>query len=131
MTPPVRLLPLAAILDAYEREMAVTGGARGLRDEGALHSAISRAENKLAYADPSPDTHDLAASVAFGIARNHPFVDGNKRMAFIAAYMMLRINGWYLDASERDATATMLALADGSLDEAGFASWLKQWSYER
>lgn len=129
MTDPIRLLPLEALLDAYEREMDETGGARGLRDEGALKSAISRAENKLAYADPAPQIHDLAASIAFGIAKNHPFVDGNKRMAFIAAYMMLRINGWYLDSSERDATATMLALADGSLDEAGFASWLKQWSY--
>lgn len=129
MTDPIRLLLLEALLDAYEREMDETGGARGLRDEGALKSAISRAENKLAYADPAPQIHDLAASIAFGIAKNHPFVDGNKRMAFIAAYMMLRINGWYLDSSERDATATMLALADGSLDEADFASWLKQWSY--
>ena len=110
--------------------MDATGGARGLRDEGALNSAISRAENKLAYADPAPQIHDLAASIGFGIARNHPFLDGNKRMAFIASYMMLRINGWYLDATERDATRTVLALADGSLDEAGFAAWLKQWSYK-
>ncbi|AZU03151.1 death on curing protein [Glycocaulis alkaliphilus] len=130
MSHDIRLLPLSAILDAYEREMDATGGARGLRDEGALNSAISRAENKLAYADPAPQIHDLAASIGFGIAKNHPFLDGNKRMAFIASYMMLRINGWYLDATERDATRTMLALADGSLDEAGFAAWLTQWSYK-
>jgi len=129
MSEHIRLLPLPAILDAYQREMDVTGGARGLRDEGALKSAISRAENKLAYADPPPEIFDLAASIGFGIAKNHPFVDGNKRMTFIASYMMLRINGWYLDATERDATHTMLALADGSLDEAGFLTWLKQWSY--
>jgi death-on-curing protein len=129
MSDDIRLLPLSAILDAYEREMDATGGARGLRDTGALNSAISRAENKLAYADPAPEISDLAGSIGFGIAKNHPFVDGNKRMAFIASYMMLRINGWYLDATERDATRTMLAFADGSLDEAGFAAWLKQWSY--
>ncbi|XBQ16911.1 MAG: type II toxin-antitoxin system death-on-curing family toxin [Oceanicaulis sp.] len=129
MSAGIALPPIEAVLDAYEREMAVTGGAAGLRDEGGLRSALARADNRIAYAADTPSVHELAATIAFGIARNHPFVDGNKRMAFICAYVTLRINGWYLDAPEREATGTVLALAEGVLDEAGFREWLERWSY--
>lgn len=117
-------------MDIYHREMQITGGAPGVRNPDGLHSALNRAANKLTYHDPAPDVHDLAATLAFGIARNHPFVDGNKRMAFIVSFMMLRMNGWYLDAPEQGATTAILELAEGILDEPGFAHWLRQWSYQ-
>ncbi|MCR9128931.1 MAG: type II toxin-antitoxin system death-on-curing family toxin [Alphaproteobacteria bacterium] len=129
MTGTILLPPLAAVLDAYAREMAETGGAFGLRDEGGLESALGRAEAKIAYADPPPGVHEIASAIAFGIAKNHPFVDGNKRMAFITAFVTLRINGWYLDASEQNATDTVLGLAEGRIGESAFASWLKEHSY--
>jgi len=129
MTSPILLPPIEAVLDAYHREMAETGGAAGIRDQGRLEAAMGRAENKLAYATPAPDVHDLASAIALGVAKNHPFVDGNKRMAFISAFMTVRINGFYLDATERDATTAVLALATGSWDEAEFAAWLRESSY--
>ena len=129
MSAAILLPPVAAVLDAYAREMAETGGAFGVRDQGRLESALGRAESKLAYADPEPTVHDVAAAIAFGVAKDHPFVDGNKRMAFITAFVTLRINGWYLDASEQGATETILGLAAGRLDEAEFAAWLKDHSY--
>lgn len=129
MTGPILLPPLAAVLDAYAREMAETGGAFGLRDEGGLISALGRGEAKIAYADPAPGVHEVAGAIAFGIAKTHPFVDGNKRMAFITAFVTLRINGWYLDASEQSATQTILGLADGRVGEADFVTWLKEHSY--
>lgn len=129
MTSSILLPPIEAVLDAYHREMAETGGAAGVRDQGRLEAAMGRAESKLAYASPAPDLHDLASAIAFGVAKNHPFVDGNKRMAFISTFMTLRINGWYLDVTERDATQAVLALASGTLDEAAFALWLRENSY--
>jgi death-on-curing protein len=125
----ILLPPMEAVLDAYHREMAETGGAAGVRDQGRLEAAMGRADSKLAYASPSPGVHDVASAIAFGVAKNHPFVDGNKRMAFITAFMTLRINGWYLDATERDATRVVTGLASGTLDEAAFAAWLRDKSY--
>jgi len=130
MSRAVALPPFEAVMDVYIREMQITGGAPGVRNREGLHSALDRAANKLAYHDPAPDIHDLAAALAFGIARNHPFVDGNKRMAFIVSFMTLRMNGWYLDAPEQKATQTVLALAEGVADEAAYADWLRQWSYQ-
>lgn len=129
MTAPILLPPVEAVMDAYHREMTVTGGAVGLRNRHGVLSALDRAANKLAYDTPGPDVHDLAAALAFGVARNHPFVDDNKRMAFIVAFMVLRMNNWYLDAPERLTTQTIMALAEGGLSENELASWLRQWSY--
>jgi death-on-curing protein len=129
MTSSILTPPIEAVLDAYHREMLETGGAAGIRDRGRLEAAMARADSKLAYATPRPDIHDVASAIAFGVAKNHPFVDGNKRMAFITAFMTLRINGWYLDATERDATRAVTGLASGSLDEAAFAAWLRDKSY--
>jgi death-on-curing protein len=130
MSAPILLPPIEAVMDAYAREIAVTGGAFGVRDQSALESALGRADAKIAYAVPAPGVHEIASAIAFGIAKNHPFLDGNKRMAFIAAFVTLRINGWYLDASEQNATDNVLGLADGRVDEAGFGQWLKRHSYQ-
>ena len=99
------------------------GGLGGLRDPGALESALARPHNLVAY--NKPDVCELAASYAFGIARNHPFVDGNKRTAFVAAAVFLEINGRTLHASEEDAVVTFLALASGQLSEVELAAWFK------
>jgi death-on-curing protein len=100
------------------------GGGTALRDEGLLESALARPGNMAAY--ESPDVFDLAAAYAFDIAKNHPFVDGNKRAAFIAAATFLILNGRRLQSSEADAVLQTLALASNSLDEQGFADWLRR-----
>ena len=128
MSTPVLLPPYEAIIDAYRREMAATGGSEGLRDEGGLRSALARAENLIAHAEATPAIEDIAATVAFGIARNHPFVDGNKRMALISAFVILRMNGLFLDAPEGEAVTAILRIADGTNDEKDFAVWLKRWT---
>jgi death-on-curing protein len=100
------------------------GGSFGLRDEGLLASAIERPRHRWAY--ETPDMTELAAAYAFGIARNHPFVDGNKRAAFMAAYTFLGLNGMELTASELSAVITFLALAAGELEEVEFADWFRE-----
>ena len=103
------------------------GGAPGLRDEGLLESALARPAKRFAY-EPKADFADLAASLAFGLAKNHPFVDGNKRIALALLFTFLGMNGRELTASERDAVTTILAVASGKLDESGFADWVRQHS---
>jgi death on curing protein len=110
----------------HGEQIAEHGGSLGVRDEGLLSSALARPQNQAAYGDPS--VFDLGAAYAFGIIRNHPFVDGNKRAGFLAAYAFLILNGWELIASEIEAVAAVLALTVGDLDEAGFADWLKEES---
>ena len=100
------------------------GGARGLRDEGLLDSALGRPQNRLAYNSESTIA-ELAASYAFGIAKNHAFVDGNKRAAFLSIGVFLSSNGYAFKAGQVDAIQTILALASGSLDEPGLAVWIK------
>ena len=109
--------------------MATHGGASGLRDEGLLESALSRPLNLVAYGDP--DVWELAAAYGVGLAKNHAFVDGNKRAAFLAVGMFLVLNGYRLTAPQADATLTMLAVAAGQMDEATFARWLRQHSQKR
>ncbi len=99
------------------------GGAVGIRDAGLLESALSRPLNIAA--DGSPDVSDLAASYCLGLVKNHPFVDGNKRTAFLAVGMFLYLNGYRLQATQAEATLTILSVADGSLSEPAFASWLR------
>ena len=112
-------------LAIHERQLAEQGGNSGVRDETLLDSALARPHQLHAYSDPAPDLADLAASLAFGLARNHPFVDGNKRTAHVCYRVFLAINGADLDASDEDKYVAMLSLAEGSLDEAGFAAWLR------
>lgn len=106
-----------------ERLLAEHGGLSGIRDEGLLESALARPQNLLAYGEP--DVFDLAAGYAYGLARNHPFIDGNKRIAFMATYVFLHRNGYKLVAAEADAVTIMLALAAGDIDEGAFADWLR------
>jgi death-on-curing protein len=108
----------------HDESIADHGGAAGLRDPGLLDSALARPLNLAAYG--SPGVAELAAAYAAGIAQNHPFVDGNKRAAFLAAGLFLGLNGQRLVASQVDATLTVLALAAGTLTEAEFAGWLRR-----
>jgi len=115
---------LEAAVNAMHGELiAAHSGGLGVRDAGLLSSALARPQNQAAYGKPS--IFDLAAAYAFGIIQNHPFVDGNKRTGFLAAYVFLDLNGWELRAAEADAVTAVVALAAGEMDEAGFSEWIK------
>lgn len=111
-------------LAIHEAELAEHGGISGVRDAGLLSSAMARPQNLAAYGD-RPDTADLAAAYAFGLARNHPFLDGNKRTAFVVMELFLNLNGWALKADEAECISTMLSLAAGDLAEKTLAAWLR------
>jgi death-on-curing protein len=115
----------ALAMAIHERQLAEHGGGSGVRDDGMLDSALARPQQRHAYGDPPPDIAELAAALAFGLARNHPFVDGNKRTAAVACETFLLLNGATLDADDLALYPVYLALADGSLDEAAFADWLR------
>ena len=117
-------LTKALVLALHDRLLSDFGGSAGLRDEGLLESALGKPKNLFAYGKPS--LCELAASYAFGIVRNHPFIDGNKRTGFVAAATFLDSNGWELTASEVDATLKTLALAASELTEAQYAVWLTE-----
>ena len=107
----------------HDESLAQHGGASGMRDEGLLDSALARPLNLVAYGDP--DVIALAAAYGWGLAKNHPFVDGNKRTAFLAVGLLLRLNGHRLTASQPDATLTVLRLAASEITEPDFADWLR------
>lgn len=113
-----------ALLLLHGESLVVHGGAQGIRDEGLLDSALARPENLALYGQP--DVFDCAAAYAFGLAKNPPFIDGNKRAGFLGAGMFLRLNGYRLTATPQDATLSMLALAASDLSEAGYAAWLRK-----
>ena len=113
-----------AVLAAHQMLLAEFGGSPGLRDDGLLESALARPQNLHAY--ESPDIEALAASYAAGIVGNHPFVDGNKRTGFMAAYIFLDRNGLELVAPEAEATAVVRLLAAGEITELDFAAWLRR-----
>jgi death-on-curing protein len=123
MTEP-RWLPKDLVLAVHDRQLAEHGGMSGVRDEGLLESALARPQNLFAYGQG--DLPALAAAYAFGLARNHPFVDGNKRTAFVACELFLAANGFDLAASDEECLAMTLALAASEIDEAEFASWLRE-----
>jgi len=109
----------------HSESIAEHGGADGLRDEGLFESALSRPRNLFAY----ENVHDiarLAASYAFGLAKNHAFVDGNKRIAFIACGLFLRLNGLRLVADQSDAALVFFSLASGAIDEEALTEWIRQ-----
>jgi death on curing protein len=116
-----------ALLLLHDESLATFGGATGLRDEGLLDSALGRAPNQWHY-DKSSDLADLAAAYGFGLAKNHAFVDGNKRAAFLAIGLFLAINGRRLHADQVEAIRTMLSLAAGAVDETGLATWIRERS---
>ena len=104
------------------------GGLAGIRDEGLMDSAINKPKNLFAYGQPTP--FELAASYATGLVKNHPFLDGNKRIGFMAAYVFLGANGWSLEATEEEAVLETLALAAGESTESDYAAWLAKNSVE-
>ena len=108
----------------HDEQLAEHGGLVGLRDANALESAIARAQQLAHYG--APDVAELAAAYGFGIARNHPFSDGNKRTAFVAVELFLALNGHELTADDADCILTMLRLAAGDTEEAAFAQWIRE-----
>jgi death-on-curing protein len=119
----------AVLLAVHDEQLAEHGGAGGTRDIGLFESAIARPQHLAHYG--TPDAADLAAAYGHGIARNHPFVDGNKRTAFVAAELFLLLNGLELLASDAGCVTTMLVVAAGQMDEATFARWLREHSQPR
>ena len=113
----------SVVLAIHEAQLSEHGGAAGVRDEGLLASALARPRNLEAYGK-DVDAAALAASYAFGIARNHPFFDGSKRTAFVVMELFLSLNGWYLEASDAVCISMMQTLAAGSLSEEMLAKWL-------
>jgi death-on-curing protein len=109
----------------HSRQLAEHGGLAGVRDPGMLSSELARPKNTFAYSLPKPDVPALAAAYAFGIIKNHPFVDGNKRTAYVLCRTFLKINGHDIDAIEVDKYQTFLGLADSTIDESQLADWLR------
>ena len=113
----------------HDRQLAEHGGPEGVRDAGALESALARPRNLAAY--EGPDAAALAAAYAFGLARNHPFADGNKRTAWVVARVFLAINGYRVEFDPPDAVRTIEALATGTLSETELAAWFRQRVWKR
>ena len=111
------------ILILHEQLVAAFGGDGGIRDEGLFDSALARPQNLFAYSKPT--VFDLAARYAFGLVKNHPFVDGNKRIGFAVAALFLELNGHRFRAAEADVVVRTLALAAGADQESDYAAWLK------
>jgi death-on-curing protein len=117
------------IIAIHDEQLAIHGGASGLRDEGLLESALDRPRNKCS--DENAELPELASAYAFAIARNHPFVDGNKRTSLLALYTFLGVNGIDFDVPEADAAAMILSLAAGEADEFGLTRWIRDnWPAE-
>ncbi|WP_197722799.1 type II toxin-antitoxin system death-on-curing family toxin [Sulfurivermis fontis] len=119
----------AVVQAVHESQLAEHGGPAGIRDAGLLASALDRPKNLAAYGEP--DAADCAAAYAFGIARNHPFIDGNKRTAFVCMELFMALNGMQLTAGDAACVLTTLALAAGDMDEAALALWLREHSAPR
>lgn len=124
MTDEPRWLVMADMVVLHDYVLARTGGSSGLRDEGLLESALSRPFNRWSY-EGVEDVRDLAATYGVGLAKNHPFIDGNKRAAFLALGVFLELNGWMLTATDDDAIATFYAVASSQMDEDALAAWVR------
>jgi death-on-curing protein len=110
----------------HQLQLAEYGGAVGIRDSGLFESAMDRPRNVFAYADPAPTLFVLAAAYAFGLAKNHPFVDGNKRTALVVCLTFLRLNGYVINAAQEARYLMFYGLASGEISEAELALWLQQ-----
>lgn len=117
----------ALVLAIHEQQLAAHGGSSGVRDTGMLQSALARPQHKFAYGGEETDMSALAAAYAYGIARNHPFVDGNKRTATVACESFLDLNGCTLTATDTHLYPMLLALAGGEIEEEAFAEWLRDY----
>ena len=116
----------AVVIAIHRRQLAEHGGSDGIRDQGLLESALYRPKNQHAYGDPS--IFDLAAAYGFGIAKNHPFVDGNKRTSYVVARTFLKLNGYDLQATTLEKYQVWVQLADSQIDEANLAKWIEEKS---
>ena len=117
------------VIAIHESQLAEHGGGSGVRDAGLLQSALSRPENLAAYG--KPDIADLAAAYGYGISRNHAFVDGNKRTAFVAVELFLELNGFDLAVDDAACVMVMLAVASGEITETKFADWIRTHAAKR
>lgn len=114
------------VIAIHHRQISEHGGREGLRDDGLPKSALARPQNLLTYAQPPPDLAALAAAYAYGIARDHPFIDGNKRTALVTARTFLLLSGVNLEASQDEKYLTFLQLAQGTLTEEHLADWIRK-----
>lgn len=118
------------VLSLHEEQLAEHGGGVGVRDRGLLESALLRPQQLAHYGTAQKgiraDIAAMAAAYGFGLVKNHPFIDGNKRVAFVVVEVFLMLNGVYLNANDEDCVTTMLQLAAGEIDEAAFADWIRQ-----
>jgi len=119
-------LPVHVVEAIHERQIAEHGGDSGIRDRGLLESAVARPRHQLSYGGEDVDIPALAAALGFGLARNHPFVDGNKRTAYVVMRAFLILNGWELVAPMTERYPAMMALAAGQLTENDLAEWLRR-----
>lgn len=124
-------LDRAVIIAIHEMQLAEHGGGAGVQDAGLLDSALGKPPQLHPYGEPPPDAAALAASYGYGISRNHPFIDGNKRTGFVAAELFLRLNGFALTADDASCVLTMLAVAAGDISEEAFAAWLRAHTVPR
>ena len=113
------------VIAVHARQIAEHGGSAGIRDKSLLQSALARPRQLYAYGDPPPDTAALAASLAYGITKNHPLVDGNKRTAAVLCELFTVINGMSLEANDQEMLSVFPALAEGSLSEGELTAWLR------
>lgn len=113
----------ALIHAVHDEQLAEHGGGAGVRDPNLLESALARPQQLAHY--ETPDVADLAASYGYGISRNHPFIDGNKRTGFVALELFLALNGYSLSATDADCVLTMLSVAAGEIEESAFADWIR------
>ncbi len=130
LRPEPRWVPSSAILAIHADQIRQHGGRPGIRDEGLLHPALERPRNRWLH-DSDADPATPAAALAWGIARGHPFADGNKRTAFLSMYVFLGLNGLRIVATEPEAVELMLDVAAGEMNEAGLAHWLRRHVEER
>jgi death-on-curing protein len=122
-------LDASILLAVHDEQLVEHGGISGVRDNGMFESALAKPQNLVAYGEP--DFAELAASYGLGLAKNHPFLDGNKRTAFVAVELFLRLNGYVLEADDATCVLTMLAVAAGEMDEQNFASWIRKNAGQR
>ncbi len=125
----IRWIDKRLLVILHDESLAEHGGASGIRDEGLLDSALARPLNLLAHGEP--DLAELASAYGVGLAKNNAFVDGNKRVAFLAVGLFLALNGYRLVVSQADATLAVLAVASSEMDEAAFALWIRANSQPR
>ncbi len=119
----------AVMLAVHDEQLAEHGGIAGVRDQGMFESAMQRAPNLAAYGEP--DFADLASAYGVGLAKNHPFLDGNKRTAFVAVELFLVLNGHLLIATDVECVLTMLSVAGGDMNEVDFAAWIRNNSAKK